>query len=101
MYIQVSYNKTLTGLDTTKPTEKLHNTAEAASLPSSWPYISSTMYSKSCLAGARHAKIKNETGNFKHPMPDRFYLVDIPSGVCVAPRRIQAAILPQQPVNQI
>jgi len=39
--------------------------------------------------------------NFKHPTPDQFYLVDIPSGVCVAPRRIQAAILPQRPVNQI
>jgi len=45
MHIQVSHNKTRTGLNITRQTEKLHNAGEAASLPSSWPYISSTMYS--------------------------------------------------------
>jgi len=45
MYIQVSHNKTLTGLNITKQTEKLHNAGEAASLPSSCPYISSPMFS--------------------------------------------------------
>jgi hypothetical protein len=45
-------------------------------------------------------KCKNETGNFKHSTPDQFYLLDIPSGVCVALQRTLAAIIPQLPVNQ-